>query len=243
MGATDSHAMALVSFAQRLSDLAAADPDFPAVTCGGRTVYAGRARGAGQPARPRARTAPASGSATWSRSRCRTRSTGSSRSSRCWKVGAMPQPVSARLPARELAADRRARRSEGGLRRRARQPAGHVACRSATSRRRLDDGPLPDAISPAWKAPTSGGSTGRPKLIVSGDPSVLDADGAAGAAAHARRLHGDARPAVPQRPAVWSCQALLRGQPRRGARRASTPRRRSPRSSTTAPTSSTSCPR
>jgi bile acid-coenzyme A ligase len=33
--------MALVSFAQRLSDLAAADPDFPAVTCGGRTVSRG----------------------------------------------------------------------------------------------------------------------------------------------------------------------------------------------------------
>ncbi len=30
----------------------------------------------------------------------------------------------------------------------------------------------PMSSSPAWKAPTSGGSTGRPKLIVSGDPSV-----------------------------------------------------------------------
>ena len=33
-----------------------------------------------------------------------------------------------------------------------------------------------DVESPAWKAPTSGGSTGRPKLIVSGDASVLDLD-------------------------------------------------------------------
>jgi bile acid-coenzyme A ligase len=36
-----------------------------------------------------------------------------------------------------------------------------------------DDSDLPDAISPAWKAPTSGGSTGRPKLIVAGQPGVL----------------------------------------------------------------------
>jgi bile acid-coenzyme A ligase len=36
-----------------------------------------------------------------------------------------------------------------------------------------DDSDLRDAISPAWKAPTSGGSTGRPKLIVAGQPGVL----------------------------------------------------------------------
>ena len=30
--------MALVSFARRLSDLAADNPDFPAVTCGGRSL-------------------------------------------------------------------------------------------------------------------------------------------------------------------------------------------------------------
>ena len=32
----------------------------------------------------------------------------------------------------------------------------------------LSDGPLPDRTSPTWKAPTSGGCTGRPKLILSG---------------------------------------------------------------------------
>ncbi|MGH8325086.1 MAG: AMP-binding protein, partial [Steroidobacteraceae bacterium] len=31
---------------------------------------------------------------------------------------------------------------------------------------------MPEAISPSWKAPTSGGSTGRPKLIVSGTRGV-----------------------------------------------------------------------
>jgi len=36
------------------------------------------------------------------------------------------------------------------------------------------DEDLPDAVSPAWKAPTSGGSTGLPELIVSGDPALFD---------------------------------------------------------------------
>ena len=37
-----------------------------------------------------------------------------------------------------------------------------------------DDGPLPDRVSPSWKAPTSGGSTGRPKLIVAGRPGLVN---------------------------------------------------------------------
>jgi bile acid-coenzyme A ligase len=38
----------------------------------------------------------------------------------------------------------------------------------------LDDGPLEDRVATYWKAPTSGGSTGRPKLIVAGDRSLVD---------------------------------------------------------------------
>src|SRR4029077_18610796 len=37
-----------------------------------------------------------------------------------------------------------------------------------------DESDLADAVSPSWKAPTSGGSTGRPKLIVSGQPALAD---------------------------------------------------------------------
>ena len=37
----------------------------------------------------------------------------------------------------------------------------------------LDDGPLPDRVSPSIRAMTSGGSTGRPKLIVSAQPGVV----------------------------------------------------------------------
>ncbi|MEY2425300.1 MAG: bile acid-coenzyme ligase, partial [Actinomycetota bacterium] len=99
----------------------------------------------------------------------------------CWKLGAVPQPVSPRLPVRELEAIIELA-----------DPPVVLGTEStpATSRAFLDVGawlasnaspvsesePLPDAISPSWKAPTSGGSTGRPKLIVSGDPAVHDED-------------------------------------------------------------------
>ncbi len=89
----------------------------------------------------------------------------------CWKVGATPQPVSSRLPRLELEAivDLADPAVVIGA-----EVAGRT-CLPVGFRppEDLDDGPLdPSAAAAAWKAPTSGGSTGRPKLIVSGDPSV-----------------------------------------------------------------------
>jgi len=49
-------------------------------------------------------------------------------------------------------------------------PAGYIADA------KLSDAPLPDTYAVNWKAPTSGGSTGRPKLIVSGAPSLGTVD-------------------------------------------------------------------
>ena len=91
-----------------------------------------------------------------------------------WKAGATPQPVSDRLPRRERqaiidlaepslvigidpeeAGDRPA------------VPAGHVPDPG------VDDGPLEARIARSIKAPTSGGSTGRPKIIVSTQPATL----------------------------------------------------------------------
>ena len=93
----------------------------------------------------------------------------------CWKLGATPQPVSSRLPTAELEAI--VALAEPALVVRA-EP-GEVAGRACVSAETLvdeadDDGPLPDRVSPAWKAPTSGGSTGRPKLIVSGRPGLVN---------------------------------------------------------------------
>lgn len=86
----------------------------------------------------------------------------------CWKLGAVPQPLSARLPDAELQGLLDLRppallvgREHPGI---PSVPAGFVPDPE------LSDAALPEAVSPVWKAMGSGGSTGRPKLIESGGP-------------------------------------------------------------------------
>ena len=135
-----------------------------------------------------------------------------------WKLGAIPQPVSAKLPARELAAivelasPKVVFGVESGSEMASLLPES-VQClpKGYTPSGEHSDDPLPDAVSPAWKAPTSGGSTGRPKLIVSGDPAEIDTD-----ADPMVMLSRDGCLVMPgplyhNGPAVWSCQALLCG--------------------------------
>ena len=95
----------------------------------------------------------------------------------CWKVGAVPQPISPRLPLAERRAivelaDSKMVIGAAVDEHPGRQclPADYVADAA------LSDGPLDERVSPIFKAMTSGGSTGRPKLILSGTPAV----GAAG---------------------------------------------------------------
>lgn len=90
----------------------------------------------------------------------------------CWKAGAIPQPVSPRLPLAErqaiveLAESRIVVGADPGE-----HPGRECVPASFTPSPGTPDGPLPELISPARSAPTSGGSTGRPKLIVSGSPA------------------------------------------------------------------------
>ncbi|HWA89477.1 MAG TPA: AMP-binding protein [Rhizomicrobium sp.] len=89
-----------------------------------------------------------------------------------WKMGAVPQPVSWRLPVAEMKAIVDLADSPLVVADTAfdiGRPVAGVAELLALSD---DESDLPDTISPAWKAPTSGGSTGRPKLIVAGQPGV-----------------------------------------------------------------------
>jgi len=94
-----------------------------------------------------------------------------------WKLGATPQPVSAKLPKFELdqivevgnpklvvgaAAD-----AHVGV---TSLPVGYEADMA------LSSAPLPERTATSWKAMTSGGSTGRPKLIVTKQPAVRDPD-------------------------------------------------------------------
>jgi bile acid-coenzyme A ligase len=89
-----------------------------------------------------------------------------------WKLGATPQPVSARLPRAELEAIVELANSpvvigvDQSFEGRKSIPVG-VEPDAA-----LPDDPVPERIAASWKAPTSGGSTGRPKLILSGTRGV-----------------------------------------------------------------------
>lgn len=92
-----------------------------------------------------------------------------------WKVGAVPQPLSHRLPVHE-------RRSIVELADAALvvgvEPDDHPGrCVLSAHEPGASGGaerPLPDAVSPSWKAPASGGSTGRPKLVVDSRPGSID---------------------------------------------------------------------
>jgi bile acid-coenzyme A ligase len=92
----------------------------------------------------------------------------------CWKVGATPQPVSWRLPEHEINAIIDLANSPIVIGDKASIRAGRpVVSPDALLAASMDESDLPDAIAPSWKAPTSGGSTGRPKLIVAGNPGVV----------------------------------------------------------------------
>lgn len=91
-----------------------------------------------------------------------------------WKLGAVPQPLSSRLTPTELNALLELVDPAGvvGLPEDA-ATADRVRLPSvAESTERAD--PLPRRVSPAWKAPASGGSTGRPKVVVAGNAAVLE---------------------------------------------------------------------
>ncbi|MCW5569908.1 MAG: AMP-binding protein, partial [Steroidobacteraceae bacterium] len=92
-----------------------------------------------------------------------------------WKLGAVPNPLPPKMPRLErdaiiaeanpslivgLGGDAGGRRT---------LPAGWVPDPA------LSDEPLPEWIAPHERAMTSGGSTGRPKLIIPANPAVYDA--------------------------------------------------------------------
>ncbi|MBU6267197.1 MAG: AMP-binding protein [Sphingomonadales bacterium] len=93
-----------------------------------------------------------------------------------WKLGATPTVVSPRLPPAELraivelASPRAVIADDAALR------AALGALPADFGRDHADAAPLPARIAPSWKAMTSGGSTGRPKLIVDALPAAFPDD-------------------------------------------------------------------
>jgi bile acid-coenzyme A ligase len=94
-----------------------------------------------------------------------------------WKLGATPQPVSAVLPDRERQAivELADPPLVVGV-----DPGTHGARPAVPAGWEPDpavsDDPLPPRTPRWWKAPTSGGSTGRPKIIVAEQPGLVDPD-------------------------------------------------------------------
>ncbi|MGB9223598.1 AMP-binding protein [Mycobacterium sp.] len=175
----------------QISALARSAPDAPAVTCGALTLtrgeldsstnrlaraYAERGVGVGDYV-----TIVLPNSVEWVQAAVA-----------CWKLGAVPQPLSSRLPDAELEGllDLKPRAllvgaedPRGGDRKRG--EAGRSGSPQSDSRQipsvpsgftpdpSLSDAPLPEAVSPCWKSLASGGSTGRPKLIEAGGDSRI----------------------------------------------------------------------
>lgn len=94
-----------------------------------------------------------------------------------WKLGATPQPVSSRLPGPErdqiIALARPA--LVAGCPAGAYMPTPSLPEGYAPDPQ-IPDGPLPERTAASFKAMTSGGSTGLPKLIVSASPGAYDPD-------------------------------------------------------------------
>jgi bile acid-coenzyme A ligase len=134
-----------------------------------------------------------------------------------WKVGAIPQPLNRRLPRPELDAILDTVRPSlviGAV------DTDHfpVVADLGSHLDELDNTELPPVISPHLKAPTSGGSTGRPKVIVSNTPATPAALLAAGRG----QVDGDAREWSPLNPLAVSpqCRLLLGDvRPRAGSHR------------------------
>jgi bile acid-coenzyme A ligase len=161
----------MISFGAKLAQNAATQGQRPAVSCGGETLtYAELHRRTNRLARGLAARGVKSGDLVTVGLQ-----NGVGFVEAChaiWKLGATPQPVSFRLPKTELQAIIALAEAPlviADFEHEVDRPVLSVAQIAALSD---DDSDLPDAVPAISKAPTSGGSTGRPKLILAGQPGV-----------------------------------------------------------------------
>lgn len=131
-----------------------------------------------------------------------------------WKLGATPQPISSRLPS----AERRAIIELANPSLVVGVDPGEAPGRATVASGfepdpALSAEPLPPAVAASFKAPTSGGSTGRPKLIVATQPATWES--ISGFAALLRipmnGVHLVTGPLYHNGPFVTSLLALLNG--------------------------------
>lgn len=162
----------------QFSRLAQVAPEAPAVTCLGRTLTRAELdRSTNRLARAYAENGVGVGdyvtialpnSIEWLQATLAT-----------WKLGAIPQPLSPRLPAAEF--EQLLELKTRSLLVGRADPRGKTPAvpQGFTPREVISDEPLPAAVSPVLRSLASGGSTGRPKLIeFGGDSRVPAASGA-----------------------------------------------------------------
>jgi len=167
-------AAAVAPIGTQFSQLAEAAPDVPAVTCDGRTLTRGELEvSTNRFARAYAELGVRQGdyvtivmpnSIEWVQAVLAT-----------WKLGAIPQPLSARLPDTELAGLLALRQPSLLVGRDDPNGKSRSIAGDYTPDPTLSAAAHAESVSPVWKSMSSGGSTGRPKLIEAGGDSRLPA--------------------------------------------------------------------
>lgn len=98
----------------------------------------------------------------------------------CWKAGATPQPVSARLPKAEIESIIALAKSKVIIANDEIDIDWTTISYPELLSQSDNDSALPELVTSCWKAPTSGGSTGRPKLILATSAAWCEFETAAG---------------------------------------------------------------
>ena len=202
--------VAVVSFSQRLKDLADEAPDRLAITCGSATLTRRELVDAIDDLAVdlAARGVKFGDMVTIALPNCVDWFIAFGAA---WRLGATPQPVSSRLPQREIDAIVELADPAVVIGLAADAVPGRPCLPFGYRAPHVDNVDLPDVVSPSWKAPTSGGSTGRPKLIVSGDPAQADSTVPSLLMLGQDECLVMPGPLYHNGPLIWSCMARLYG--------------------------------
>src|SRR5579862_4432251 len=101
-----------------------------------------------------------------------------------WALGAVPQPISGRLPLLERSAILELADPALAVGVPAAEAGGRPTLESLPGQ--LPAGEFTPGLTPEWKLVTSGGSTGRPKLIATTSPALFENVGGLGGLIHMR---------------------------------------------------------
>jgi len=93
-----------------------------------------------------------------------------------WKLGAVPNPVPSKLPRAEFAAILGLAKPSLVVGGEEQAVIGYNRLPAGADASSFSSEPNDEPLSPSWKAMTSGGSTGRPKVIVDRSPAARDTE-------------------------------------------------------------------